>query len=160
MEFGVGNSEEAKENREKMAKASKRALDQGNDEIYNKSVWSITNGGGSKEDLADFNDEFEKLNSQPANNLANEGRNQIKVSESQLFNIIEESVKRIIEAISKTDMQEPYDGAKRFVPMSDRGIKARQLRNGISYLKNSQDNRKKNDLEMDYRKQARDMYVR
>ena len=160
MEFGSGNSEKAKENRKKMAMASKRAIDKGDASVYNNSVRSITTGGGSKNDLGDFNDEFEKLNSQPANNLANEGRNQIKVSESQLFNIIEESVKRIIEAISKTDMQEPYDGAKRFVPMSDRGIKARQLRNGISYLKNSQGNRKKNDLEMDYRRQARDMYGR
>jgi hypothetical protein len=108
MEFGVGDSKEAKENRKKMALASKRALDKGNDEIYHKSVLAITNGGGSKEDLVDFNNNWEKLNSQPANNLATEGRNQIKVSESQLFNIIKESVMRIL--------QEEYTGDEPFVP--------------------------------------------
>ena len=108
MEFGSGNSEKAKENRKKMAMASKRAVDNGRDDVYINSVRSITTGGGSKEDLADFNDEFEKLNSQPANNLANEGRNQIKVSESQLFNIIEESVRRIL--------RETYTGDEPYVP--------------------------------------------
>jgi hypothetical protein len=108
MEFGSGNSEKAKENRKKMAMASKRAVDKGDDSVYHNSVRSITTGGGSREDLGDFNDEFEKLNSQPANNLANEGRNQIKVSESQLFNIIKESVMRIL--------QEEYTGDESFVP--------------------------------------------
>ena len=108
MEFGSGNSEQAKENRKKMAMASKRAIDKGDDSVYHNSVRSITTGGGSKSDLGDFNDEFEKLNSQPANNLANEGRNQIKVSESQLFNIIKESVMRIL--------QEEYTGNEPFVP--------------------------------------------
>lgn len=108
MEFGSGNSEKAKENRKKMAMASKRAIDKGDDSVYHNSVRSITTGGGSKSDLADFNDDFEKLNSQPANNLANEGRNQIKVSESQLFNIIKESVMRIL--------QEEYTGDEPFVP--------------------------------------------
>ena len=102
MEFGSGNSEKAKENRKKMAMASKRAIDKGDDSVYHNSVRSITTGGGSKNDLADFNDDFEKLNSQPANNLTSEGRNQIKVSESQLFNIIEESVNRILNEIGDT----------------------------------------------------------
>ena len=108
MEFGSGNSEKAKENRKKMAMASKRAVDKGDDSVYHNSVRSITTGGGTKKDLADFNDDFEKLNSQPANNLATEGRNQIKVSESQLFNIIKESVMRIL--------QEEYTGDEPFVP--------------------------------------------
>ena len=108
MEFGSGNSEKAKENRKKMAMASKRAIDKGDDSVYHNSVRSITTGGGSKNDLADFNDDFEKLNSQPANNLATESRNQIKVSESQLFNIIKESVMRIL--------QEEYTGDEPYVP--------------------------------------------
>ena len=63
MEFGSGNSEKAKENRKKMAMASKRAIDKGDDSVYHNSVRSITTGGGSKEDLADFNNNWEKLNS-------------------------------------------------------------------------------------------------
>lgn len=102
MEFGSGNSEKAKENRKKMAMASKRAIDKGDDSVYHNSVRSITTGGGSKNDLADFNDDFEKLNSQPANNLATEGRNQIKVSESQLKEIIRESVERILNETFKS----------------------------------------------------------
>ena len=104
MEFGSGNSEKAKENRKKMAMASKRAIDKGDASVYNNSVRSITTGGGSKNDLGDFNDEFEKLNSQPANNLANEGRNQIKVSESQLKEIIKESVMRILEKFGNSQV--------------------------------------------------------
>ena len=82
----------------------------------------------------DFDD---SLNSQPANNLAAEGKKAFKVNESQLKDIIRESVLRILgEAISKDDINaEPYDGAKRFVPMSDKAEFARSARQQLGYFK-------------------------
>ena len=94
MEYGEKNPEV----RSAMAKAAKRAIDNGNDETYHRAVKSITDAGGSKEALQDLNDKFEKesLNSQPANNITGESRRPIKVSESQLMAIIGESVKRVL----------------------------------------------------------------
>lgn len=131
MEYG-----DTKKGREKLAKASKRALKKGDSSVYQNSVKSITNGGGSKDDLADFNKKFEneldessnleeftdfdkmkafgypeydedfdddELNSQPSNILAAEGRKQMKVTESQLKDIINESVKRILREVGETE---------------------------------------------------------
>lgn len=130
MEYG-----DTKKGREKLAKASKRALKKGDSSVYQNSVKSITNGGGSKDDLADFNKKFEdeldessnieeftdfdkmkafgypeydedfddELNSQPSNILASEGRKQMKVTESQLKDIIKESVRRILKEIGDTE---------------------------------------------------------
>ena len=130
MEYG-----NTKKGREKLAKASKRALKKGDSSVYQDSVKSITKGGGSKDDLADFNKNFEneldessnleeftdfdkmktfgqpdydedfddELNSQPANNLAAEGRKQMKVTESELKEIIKESVKRILREVGETE---------------------------------------------------------
>lgn len=131
MEYG-----DTKKGREKLAKASKRALKKGDSSVYQNSVKSITNGGGSKDDLADFNKKFEneldessnleeftdfdkmkafgypeydedfdddELNSQPSNILAAEGRKQMKVTESQLKDIIKESVKRILREVGETE---------------------------------------------------------
>ena len=94
MEYGEKNPEV----RSAMAKAAKRAIDNGNDETYHRAVKSITDAGGSKEALQDLNDKFEKesLNSQPANNITGESRRPVKVSESQLMAIIGESVRRIL----------------------------------------------------------------
>jgi hypothetical protein len=48
----------------------------------------------------DYDEDFDdELNSQPANNLAAEGRKQMKVTESELKDIIKESVKRILSNI-------------------------------------------------------------
>ena len=143
MEFGSDPGKKGAENREKMAKASKRALKKGDSSVYQNSVNSITKGGGSKEALSDFNKKFEgeiedsrnleeytdfdkmkafgqpdynedfnnEFNSQPANNLAAEGRQQFKVTESQLKDIIKESVKRILREVGETeDGQEKLGG--------------------------------------------------
>ena len=59
MEFGSDPGKKGAENREKMAKASKRALKKGDSSVYQNSVNSITKGGGNKEALADFNKKFE-----------------------------------------------------------------------------------------------------
>jgi hypothetical protein len=122
MEFGSDPGKKGAENREKMAKASRRALKKGDSSVYQNSVNSITKGGGDKEALADFNKKFEgeieedsdaeelsgDFNTQPANNLATEGRQQFKVTESQLKAIIRESVMRIL--------QEEYTGDEPYVP--------------------------------------------
>lgn len=125
MEFGSDPGKKGAENREKMAKASKRALKKGDSSVYQNSVNSITKGGGDKEALADFNKKFEgeieedsdaeelsgDFNTQPANNLATEGRQQFKVTESQLKDIIKESVKRILREVGETeDGQEKLGG--------------------------------------------------
>jgi hypothetical protein len=125
MEFGSDPGKKGAENREKMAKASKRALKKGDTSVYQNSVNSITKGGGSKEALSDFHKNFETdieedsdveelsgdFNTQPANNLAAEGRQQFKVTESQLKDIIKESVKRILREVGETeDGQEKLGG--------------------------------------------------
>lgn len=131
MEYG-----DTKKGREKLAKASKRALKKGDSSVYQDSVKSITKGGGSKDDLADFNKKFEneldessnleeftdfdkmkafgqpdydedfddELNSQPANNLAAEGKKQMKVTESELKEIIKESVRSILKEIGNSQV--------------------------------------------------------
>jgi hypothetical protein len=106
MEYGEKNPKV----RSAMAKAAKRALDNGDDETYHRAVKSIADAGGSNEALQDFNDKFEKesLNSQPANNITGESRRPIKVSESQLMAIVGESVKRVL--------REVYTGDEPFVP--------------------------------------------
>ena len=118
MEFGSDPGKKGAENREKMAKASKRALKKGDSSVYQNSVNSITKGGGNKEALADFNKKFEgeiedsrnleelsgDFNTQPANNLATEGRQQFKVTESQLKDIIKESVRSILKEIGDSQV--------------------------------------------------------
>lgn len=118
MEFGSDPGKKGAENREKMAKASKRALKKGDSSVYQNSVNSITKGGGDKEALADFNKKFEgeieedsdaeelsgDFNTQPANNLATEGRQQFKVTESQLKDIIKESVRSILKEIGDSQV--------------------------------------------------------
>jgi hypothetical protein len=118
MEFGSDPGKKGAENREKMAKASKRALKKGDSSVYQNSVNSITKGGGDKEALADFNKKFETdieedsdveelsgdFNTQPANNLAAEGRQQFKVTESQLKDIIKESVRSILKEIGDSQV--------------------------------------------------------
>ena len=101
MEYGEKNPKV----RSAMAKAAKRALDNGSDETYHRAVKSIANAGGSKEALQDLNDKFEKesLNSQPANNITGESRRPVKVSESQLKDIIRESVYRILNEVGETE---------------------------------------------------------
>lgn len=57
----------------------------------------------------DYDEDFDdELNSQPANNLATEGRKQMKVTESELKEIIKESVRSILKEIGDTE-----DGQKK-----------------------------------------------
>lgn len=100
MEYGEKNPKV----RSAMAKAAKRALDNGDDETYHRAVKSIADAGGSNEALQDFNDKFEKesLNSQPANNLATNENRQAKVTESQLKDIIRESVYMVLNEAFKS----------------------------------------------------------
>ena len=103
----------------------------------------------------DFDDDF---NEQPSNIAAENkiAKGQFKLTESQLHQIIRESVYRILkEAISKTDMEEPYDGGKNFVPMTDRGVQARQMRRQLAYNKTKPNGGKFDD---DYRNKTREMY--
>ena len=107
-----------------MAQAAKRAIKKGDDSVYHNAVNSITKGGGSKNDLGDFGKKFEiedgtnleeftdfdkqktfgpdydedfddNFNEQPAN-VAAENKEAIKITESQLKDIVKESVKIIL----------------------------------------------------------------
>ena len=105
-EFG----EKSETNRQKMVAAAKRAIKKGDDSVYHNAVSSLLKGGANKETLGKFQSDFEKddLNDQPANNLAtNEGK-QYKVNETQLHQIIRESVMRILNEV--------YTGDEPFVP--------------------------------------------
>ncbi len=62
LEFGTADGEKGDKNRTKMAKVAVRNLKKGNADAYNNAVNSITKGGGTKNQLADFNKKFEKEN--------------------------------------------------------------------------------------------------
>jgi len=66
-------------------------------------------------------------------------KQQIRLTESDLHRIVKEVVNKVLkEKISKDDITaEPYDGAKRFVPMSDKGEFARRARQQLAYFKNT-----------------------
>lgn len=105
MEYGTDPGEIGDENRTKMAKVAARSLRKGDDRAYHNAVNSISKGGGSKQQLDDFHNKFEKedLNSQPANNITGENKESIKITESQLKDIIKESVKIILKEIGDTE---------------------------------------------------------
>ena len=110
--------------RSAMAQAARRAINKGDDSVYHNAVNSITKGGGSKNDLIDFGKKFEiedgtnleeftdfdkqkmfgpdydedfddNFNEQPAN-VAAENKEAIKITESQLKDIVKETVKIIL----------------------------------------------------------------
>ena len=105
MEYGTDPGEKGNENRAKMAKVAARNLRKGDDGAYHNAVNSIAKGGGSKQQLDDFHNKFEKegLNSQPANNITGESKGSIKITESQLKDIIRESVYRILNEVGETE---------------------------------------------------------
>jgi len=118
-----------KENRKKMAAAAKRALKNGDDSVYHNAYQSLAKAGVDKEEMQDFNDDFESdnLNDQPANNLANnESRNiksQIKLTEEQLHQVIKESVYEILRESGDTHRF----GMGKFGLAKDAANKARSL---------------------------------
>ena len=106
------------ETRQKMAAAAKRSLEKGDDSTYHNAIKSLHKRGSSKDELADFQKKFEEnaqkecgnvknleeegeeeFNEQPTNNLAAESKKPIKITESQLFGIIRESVKSILSEL-------------------------------------------------------------
>lgn len=84
---------------------SANAVKNGDSETYNKNVIHLTNSKHASRKLNSFQKSFEKgireeeedFNEQPANNLV--GENQMKLSESQLFELLEESVKNVLAEI-------------------------------------------------------------
>ena len=87
------------ETREKMAKAAKRSVEKGDDSTYHNAINSLHKRNSSKSEMSDFQKKFEEgddFNEQPTNTIASESKKQTKITESQLFGIIRESVKSIL----------------------------------------------------------------
>lgn len=106
------------ETREKMAKAAKRSVEKGDDSTYHNAINSLHKRNSSKSEMSDFQKKFEEniqkecgnvknleeegeeeFNEQPTNNLAAESKKPTKITESQLFGIIRESVKSILSEL-------------------------------------------------------------
>lgn len=158
-------------------KVAARRLQQGDTGAFEKYMNYGLNNGWTNDDMNDFqsgietgpsvveDEDFEDLNDSPINNAVDgsleddiafeEGRRAVKVSESQLFDIIKESVNILLkEAISKNDLgADAYDGAKRFVPMSDKAKFARTARRQLDYFKKSGKTDKENTLRNNIRNQ-------
>ena len=157
-------------------KVAAKRLQQGDASAFEKYMDYGLNNGWTNDDMTDFqsgietgpsvveDEDFEDLNDSPVNtavdgsledDIAFESKRAIKVSESQLFDIIKESVNILLkEAISKNDLgADTYDGAKHFVPMSDKAKFARTARRQLDYFKKSGKTDKENTLRNNIRNQ-------
>ena len=114
-------------------KVAARRLQQGDTSAFEKYMDYGLNNGWTNDDMTDFqsgietgpsvveDEDFEDLNDGPINNavdgsleddIAFEGKRAVKVSESQLFDIIKESVNNVLSEISDTMKQEYINGRR------------------------------------------------
>ena len=141
-----------RETREKMAKAAKRSVEKGDDSTYHNAINSLHKRNSSKSEMSDFQKKFEEntqkecgsiknleeegeeeFNEQPTNNLASESKKPTKITESQLFGIIRESVKSILKEICESGDSHRFGMGKYGLAM-DAANKAKALgRNDQAY---------------------------
>lgn len=107
--------------REKMGMAAKRGIMKGDTSAYDNAMNSLGKRNSLRDDYNDFQKGFEgeNLNAQPGNNLVGE----MKVNESQLYDIIRESVRSILAEIGDTHRF----GMGKFGLAKDAASKARSL---------------------------------
>ena len=113
-----GNSPQT---REKMGMAAKRGVMKGDTSAYDNAMNSLGKRNSLRDDYNDFQKGFEDetLNAQPGNNLVGE----MRVNESQLYDIIRESVKSVLSEIGDTHRF----GAGKYGLAMDAASKARAL---------------------------------